>query len=59
MCEDVGSMSTERFVSAWGAIEDTQAQVETMKCRSALIMARKDHLARADRASRRRRRFLG
>ena len=36
-------MSNERFDSVWDAIEDTQAQAENMKLRSALMMALKDH----------------
>lgn len=38
-------MSNERFASVWDAIEDTPAQAENMKLRSALMMALKDHLA--------------
>jgi predicted XRE-type DNA-binding protein len=39
-------MSKKRFANVWDAIEDTSAQAENMKLRSALIMALKDHLAR-------------
>jgi predicted XRE-type DNA-binding protein len=39
-------MSKKRFAHVWDAIEDTPAQVENMKLRSALIMALKDHIAR-------------
>lgn len=39
-------MSNERFASVWDAIEDTPAQAENMKLRSALMMALKDHIAR-------------
>jgi predicted XRE-type DNA-binding protein len=39
-------MSKKRFVNMWDAIEDTPAQAENMKLRSALIMALKDHIAR-------------
>jgi predicted XRE-type DNA-binding protein len=39
-------MSKERFDNIWDAIEDTPAQAENMKLRSALIMALKDHIAR-------------
>jgi predicted XRE-type DNA-binding protein len=38
-------MSKERFASVWDAIEDTPAQAENMKLRSALMMALKDHIA--------------
>jgi predicted XRE-type DNA-binding protein len=38
-------MSNERFASVWDAIEDTPAQAENMKLRSALMMALKDHVA--------------
>jgi predicted XRE-type DNA-binding protein len=38
-------MSNERFASVWDAIEDTPAQAENMRLRSALIMALKDHIA--------------
>ena len=40
-------MSNERFDSVWDAIEDTPAEAENMKLRSALMMALKDHIARA------------
>jgi len=40
-------MSNERFGSVWDAIEDTQAQAENMRLRSVLMMALKDHIARA------------
>ena len=39
-------MSRKRFANVWDAIEDTPAQTENMKLRSALIMALKDHIAR-------------
>ncbi len=39
-------MSGERFESVWDAIEDTPAQAENMKLRSALMIALKDHIAR-------------
>lgn len=39
-------MSGERFASVWDAIEDTPAQAENMKLRSALMIALKDHIAR-------------
>lgn len=38
-------MGRERFTSVWDAIEDTPAQAENMKLRSALMMALKDHIA--------------
>ena len=41
-------MSKKRFDNVWDAIEDTPAQAENMKLRSALIMALKDHIARAE-----------
>lgn len=40
-------MSTERFVSVWDAIEDTSANAENMKLRSALMMALKLHIETA------------
>lgn len=40
-------MSSERFDSVWDAIEDTPGEAENMKLRSALMMALKDHIARA------------
>ncbi len=39
-------MSNERFASVWDAIEDTPAEAENMKLRSALMMALKEHIAR-------------
>ena len=39
-------MSKKRFANVWDAIEDTRAQAENMKLRSALMMALKDHIAR-------------
>ncbi|SDR63336.1 Predicted DNA-binding protein, contains XRE-type HTH domain [Rhizobiales bacterium GAS113] len=39
-------MSNKRFASVWDAIEDTPAEAENMKLRSALMMALKDHIAR-------------
>jgi predicted XRE-type DNA-binding protein len=41
-------MTKKRFSSVWDAIEDTPAQAENMKLRSALIMALKDHINRAE-----------
>ncbi len=40
-------MSNERFDSVWDAIEDTPAEAENMKLRSALMMALKEHIAGA------------
>lgn len=37
-----------RLASVWDAIEDTPAQAQNMKLRSALIMALKDHIARIE-----------
>jgi predicted XRE-type DNA-binding protein len=45
--EGVEAMSNERFASIWDAIEDTPAEAENMKLRSALMMALKDHIAHA------------
>jgi predicted XRE-type DNA-binding protein len=39
-------MNNERFASVWDAIEDTPAQAENMKLRSALMIALKDRSAR-------------
>ncbi|BAJ83082.1 Xre family transcriptional regulator (plasmid) [Acidiphilium multivorum AIU301] len=39
-------MSNERFSSVWDAIEDTPAEAENMKLRSALIMALKERITR-------------
>ena len=39
-------MSNERFTSVWDAIEDTTAEAENMKLRSALIMALKERITR-------------
>ncbi len=39
-------MSNERFDSVWDAIEDTRAQAENMKLRSALMMALKEEVER-------------
>ena len=38
-------MSNERFASVWDAIEDTPAQAESMKLRSALMIALKERIA--------------
>ena len=41
-------MSKKRFVNVWAAIEDTPAQAENMKLRSALMMALKDRIANTE-----------
>jgi predicted XRE-type DNA-binding protein len=41
-------MSKKRFANVWDAIEETPAQAENMKLRSVLMMALKDHIARAE-----------
>lgn len=40
-------MNNQRYDSVWDAIEDTPAEVESMKLRSELMMALKNHIARA------------
>jgi predicted XRE-type DNA-binding protein len=40
-------MSNERFASVWDAIEDTPAEAENLKLRSALMMALKEHITDA------------
>jgi predicted XRE-type DNA-binding protein len=40
-------MNADSFASVWDAIEDTPAQAENMKLRSALMMALTDHIARS------------
>ncbi|EAU7918050.1 XRE family transcriptional regulator [Salmonella enterica] len=37
-------MSNETFASVWDAIEDTPAEAENMKLRSALMMALEQHI---------------
>jgi len=37
-------MSNETFASVWDAIEDTAAEAENMKLRSALMMALEQHI---------------
>jgi len=39
-------MSNEEFATIWDAIEDSPAEAENMKLRSALMMALKDHIAK-------------
>lgn len=41
-------MSNQRHASVWDAIEDTPAEVESMKLRSELMMALKKHIVRAE-----------
>jgi predicted XRE-type DNA-binding protein len=41
-------MSKKRFANVWDAIEETPAQAENMKLRSALMRALKDHIARME-----------
>jgi predicted XRE-type DNA-binding protein len=41
-------MSKKRFANVWDAIEEMPAQAENMKLRSVLMMALKDHIARAE-----------
>lgn len=38
---------SQRFESVWDAIEDTPAQAENMKVRSALMIALKERIERA------------
>ncbi len=45
--EGARAMSNERFSSVWDAIENTPAEAENMKLRSALMMALKNHISRA------------
>lgn len=40
-------MSRQRFASVWDAIEDTSEAAENMKLRSVLMIALKEHIARA------------
>jgi len=39
-------MANERFDSIWDAIEDTPAEAESLKLRSALMIALKEHIKR-------------
>ena len=39
-------MSNRRYASVWDALEDTPAEVESMKLRSELMMALKKHITR-------------
>ena len=38
-------MSNDRFDSVWDAVEDTPAQAATMRLRSSLMMALKEHIS--------------
>jgi predicted XRE-type DNA-binding protein len=42
----ISEATKKRFANVWDAIEDTPAQAENRKLRSALMMALKDHIAR-------------
>jgi predicted XRE-type DNA-binding protein len=53
------SMSKKRFANVWDTIEDTSAQAENMKLRSALIIALKDHIARTGLSQSRAAKLLG
>jgi predicted XRE-type DNA-binding protein len=44
--EGIEKMNDKSFASIWDAIEDTPAQAENMKLRSALMIALKDRIAR-------------
>lgn len=52
-------MSKKRFTNVWDAIEDTPAQAENMKLRSALMMALKDHIAKTELSQSEAARMLG
>jgi predicted XRE-type DNA-binding protein len=52
-------MTRKRFASVWDAIEDTPAQAENMRLRSQLMMALKDHIARAEMSQSQAARLLG
>ncbi len=41
-------MREQRYASVWDAIEDTPAEAENMKLRSALMMALKNRIARPE-----------
>jgi predicted XRE-type DNA-binding protein len=41
-------MSHKKYASVWDAIEDTPEAAENMKLRSALMMALKNHIVRAE-----------
>ena len=52
-------MSKKRFASVWDALEDTPAQAENMKLRSALMMALKEHIVKAELTQSQAARLLG
>lgn len=52
-------MSDQSFTSVWDAIENTPEEAENMKLRSALMLALKDHLARAGMSQAEAARLLG
>jgi predicted XRE-type DNA-binding protein len=52
-------MSGKRFASVWDAIENTPAEAENMKLRSALMIALKEHIARAGLSQSRAAKLLG
>ena len=41
-------MSDERYASVWDAIENTPAEAENLKLRSALMIALEEHIKRKD-----------
>ena len=45
LVKDRAAMSKQRFDNVWDAIEDTPAQAENMRLRSALMIALKEHIA--------------
>ena len=46
LTEGTRSMSDERYASVWDAIENTPAEAENLKLRSALMMALEEHIKR-------------
>ena len=48
LLKETRTMSKKRFANVWDAIEETPAQAENMKLRSALMRALKDHIARTE-----------
>jgi predicted XRE-type DNA-binding protein len=45
-CRQMTDEPLQTFASVWDAIEDTPAQAENMRLRSALMIALKEHIAR-------------
>jgi predicted XRE-type DNA-binding protein len=41
-------MNPQQFASVWGALEDTPELAESMKLRSTLMMALKEHIVKAE-----------